>query len=136
MTKNTSPQKDHDSIFAKIIRREIPASIQYEDDTFIVIDDIEPMAPVHVLIIPKEPHVTLEDVSVDDKDFHAQILLIARKVAAQLKISDNYKVFMNVGRRVQAVHHVHMHLLGGWEASKTTEQLDKDTKQAIDKSTK
>lgn len=135
MTKDPTTNSQ-DSIFTKIIRREIPATIHYEDDDFIAIDDINPMAPYHILIIPKKPYVTLEDVPTNDDQFHAQILLLARKVAAQLGIADNYKIFMNVGRRVQAVHHVHMHLLGGWDASKSTEQLDADTKKAIDKSTK
>lgn len=103
------------TIFSKIIDREIPASIRYEDDEFIAIDDINPQAPVHVLVIPKHPHPTLEDIPTSDADFHAQILLTGRKVANEVGIADNYKLFMNVGRRVQEVYHIHLHVLGGWE---------------------
>lgn len=103
------------SIFTKIIRKEIPASIVYEDDDFIAINDIHPKAPVHVLVIPKQEIPTLEDVSADDEHFHAQLLLTGRKVAKILGISDNYKLVMNVGLQMQLVHHIHLHVLGGWK---------------------
>lgn len=113
-----------DSLFTKIINQELPANIRYEDDDFIVIDDISPAAPVHVLIIPKKPFETLEEVSKEDISLHAGLLLTARKMAEQLGISENYKLFMNIGKVVQAVHHIHLHLLGGWDKSTTREELD------------
>lgn len=114
------------SIFTKIINREIPATIHYEDEEFIAIDDIHPAAPVHVLIIPKAELATLELVDLADEKFHARLLMTARKVAQQLGIAENYKLMMNVGRQVQQVHHIHLHLLGGWDKDKTVEELDKE----------
>jgi histidine triad (HIT) family protein len=113
-----------DSIFTKIIKREIPAKIRFEDDDFIVIDDLYPKAPVHVLIIPKIAYESLEAVPSDDHDFHHKLLAVARQVAKQLGISDNYKLFMNVGKQVQDVHHLHLHLMGGYskEQSQVTFQ--------------
>jgi histidine triad (HIT) family protein len=103
-----------ESIFTKIINREIPATIEYEDDDFIAIKDINPKAPVHILIIPKHPYRTLEEVAISDQQFHAKLLLVARTVAQKVGIAKNYKLFMNVGEGVQEVHHVHLHLTGGW----------------------
>jgi histidine triad (HIT) family protein len=102
------------SIFTKIINREIPAKICYEDEQFIAFHDISPKAPVHVLLVPKKEYATLEDVSIDDTTFHAQLLTTARKVAQQLGIQENYKIFMNIGRNMQEVYHVHLHIMGGW----------------------
>ena len=116
-----------DTIFTKIINREIPAKIEYEDEQFIAIHDIHPAAPVHVLIIPKMALKTLEKVNIEDEQFHAQLLMTARKVANKLGISENYKLMMNVGPQVQAVHHVHLHLLGGWDHKKSIEELDKES---------
>lgn len=101
------------SIFSKIINREIPATIQYEDDDFIAINDIHPVAPVHVLLIPKKDWQTLEDVAPED-EFHGKFLQAARKVVKKLGIQDNYKLMMNVGKQVQQVQHIHMHIMGGW----------------------
>ena len=123
-----------DSIFTKIIQREIPATIRYEDDAFIAIDDISPKAPVHVLIIPKKPHQTLEAVDPSDTEFHAQILLVARKVAKKMNIAENYKLFMNVGERVQEVHHIHLHLTGGWQQEKTIDEIEDEAATLINAS--
>lgn len=103
-----------DSIFTKIIKHEVPATIRYEDNEFIAFDDIHPHAPVHVLVVPKVQYATLEEVPDSDHEFHAKLLLVGRKVAKQLGIGDNYRFAMNVGFDVQAVHHVHLHVLGGW----------------------
>src|SRR5258708_2413375 len=103
-----------DSIFTQIINRQIPATIVYEDDQFIAFKDIHPKAPVHVLLVTKEPYLSLEKVPSEDSELHAQILQTARKVAKQLGISANYKIAMNVGPEVQAVQHLHLHLMGGW----------------------
>lgn len=107
-----------DSVFSKIIRKEIPATIRFEDEDFIVINDLYPKAPVHVLIIPKQPYTTLEEVAFDDDVFYAKLLKTARQVAKNLGIADNYKLFMNVGKQVQDVHHVHLHLMGGYAGGK------------------
>lgn len=104
-----------DSVFDRIIRRELPAKIRFEDDDFIVIDDLYPKAPVHVLIIPKQAYATLEDVALDDDAFYAKLLKTARQVASDLGIAANYKLFMNVGLQVQDVPHLHLHLMGGYQ---------------------
>lgn len=120
-----------DSIFTKIINREIPATIQYEDDDFIAINDISPKAPVHVLVIPKKQYETLEMVDLDDASFHAKLLITVRKVAEKMNISDNYKIFMNVGKRVQQVHHIHVHVTGGWNQKKSIEDIENEAAALI-----
>lgn len=107
-----------DSIFSKIIKGEIPATIRFEDDDFIVINDLYPKAPVHVLIIPKHPYESLEQVEFNNDQFYVKLLKTARKVAKELGINDNYKLFMNVGKNVQDVHHLHLHLMGGYKGGK------------------
>lgn len=112
----------NDSIFTQIIKRQIPATIHFEDDDFIVIDDLYPKAPVHVLIIPKQPYQSLEAVDFADSEFYTKLLQTARRVAEQLGISDNYKLFMNVGEKVQAVQHLHLHLMGGYQTETTFQE--------------
>lgn len=109
-----------DSLFTKIIKREIPSTIRYEDDEFIAIDDIYPQAPVHVLVIPKAQIETLENVDMNQKEFHSQLMLVGRKVAKIMGISENYRLIMNVGKDVQAVHHIHLHVVGGWKDAAAT----------------
>lgn len=116
---------DNPSIFTKIIEREIPAEVHYEDDEFIAISDVHPLAPVHILLIPKHPYQTLEEVDAADTQFHARYLQLAREIAAKMGISENYKLMMNVGKQVQQVHHVHLHIMGGWDQTAKTEDLDK-----------
>ena len=108
-----------ESIFTKIINREVPAKIQYEDDDFIAFDDIKPSAPFDILIVLKEPYATLQDVPLEKTAAYAGLLKTARKVAEKVGISDNYRIVMNVGQDMQLVKHVHLHLMGGWP----TEQL-------------
>lgn len=120
-----------DSIFTKIINREIPATIQYEDDDFIAINDISPKAPVHVLVIPKKQYETLEMVDLADAAFHARLLITVRKVAKKMNISDNYKIFINVGKRVQQVHHIHVHVTGGWNQKKSIEDIENEAAALI-----
>lgn len=103
------------TVFSKVIDRELPATIHFENDEFIVIDSIDRKAPVHVLIIPKKAYANLEVVSYQDQDFHARLFLLCRQMAKKLKIVDNYKLHLNVGSQVQQVQHLHVHLLGGWK---------------------
>lgn len=119
------------SIFTKIINREIPSNIVYEDEHFIVIHDIKPIAPVHVLVITKQPYKTLEAVDINDITIHAGLLQTARKVAKELGIVDNYKIMMNIGEKVQLIHHIHLHLIGGWDTKKSTQELDAETAKAL-----
>ncbi|MCB9800689.1 MAG: HIT domain-containing protein [Pseudomonadales bacterium] len=119
------------SIFTKIIAREIPATIRYEDDEFIAIDDINPKAPVHILVIPKKPYSTLEEVSLEDVTFHANLLQTVRKVAAAAGIAENYKIFLNVGKRVQQVHHIHVHVTGGWDTKQSIKTIEDEAAKLI-----
>lgn len=111
------------SVFSKIIDRELPAKFRFEDDEFIVIDNIDPKAPIHVLIIPKKAYVTLEEVALSDNTFHARLLILCREMAKQLKIADNYQLHINVGDQVQQVPHLHIHLLGGWSSQAEAKPL-------------
>lgn len=107
------------TLFEKIIARELPAEIVYEDDEFIAFKDIRPAAPVHVLIVPKKAYPTLEAISLDDP-LQLRLLQLTRKLAKKLNISDNYKIHLNVGDKVQAVPHLHLHLLGGFDKETPT----------------
>ncbi|PIR58874.1 MAG: histidine triad nucleotide-binding protein [Candidatus Pacebacteria bacterium CG10_big_fil_rev_8_21_14_0_10_56_10] len=122
------------TIFSKIVDGELPATVHYQDDDFMVIDDIQPAAPVHLLIISKRPYASLEEVPLDRVGFHSRLLQLARQMAAKLGIADNYKLVMNVGRQVQQVQHLHLHLLGGWRAKKTARQLDQETEAFVNRS--
>lgn len=106
------------TIFSKIIDREVPSTILYEDNDFIVIKDINPRAPIHFLVITKQPYPSLEAVEPDNDLIYAGLLKIARRVAAEQGIADNYKLIMNVGKKLQLVHHIHLHVLGGWSDAK------------------
>jgi len=116
-------------LFCKINQREIPGQIHYEDEHWLAFDDKYPVAPIHVLLVPKTHIVTLEEV--DDLNFYLELINTAKKIASQLGISDNYKLFMNVGLKVQAIHHLHLHIYGGWGEEKLAEQLDKESRKLI-----
>ena len=115
------------SIFTKIINRDLPADIKYEDDDFIVIASIKPVAPVHLLIIPKQPIKRLQDVAMTNHQFHATLIELARKMADAHGIADNFQLHMNCGSQVQQVHHLHLHLVGGWNHEMTTAEIDRQT---------
>ncbi|MEM1280876.1 MAG: histidine triad nucleotide-binding protein [Cyanobacteria bacterium P01_H01_bin.152] len=104
-----------DTIFGKIIRREIPADIVYEDDLCLAFRDITPQAPTHVLVIPKKPIPKLADASAEDKELLGHMLLAVKSLAEQLGIAEEgYRVVINTGTDGgQTVFHLHMHLLGG-----------------------
>lgn len=100
------------TIFTKIINREIPSSIIYEDDMVIVIKDINPRAKTHLLIIPKKEIPTINDLKKEDTELIAHMFFIAQKVSSDLWISDGYKLQFNVWEKWwQEVMHIHMHLL-------------------------
>lgn len=103
------------SIFTKIINREIPASIVFETDDIIVINDISPKAPVHILIIPKKQIATINDIADEDIPLMGKIIATAKQVAIQLGIADDgYRLVMNCNDfGGQTVWHLHCHMLGG-----------------------
>ena len=102
------------TIFQRIIDREIPAKIAYEDDLCLAFHDVNPQAPVHVLVIPKKPVASLADLSPGDQDLAGHLLLVVRKLAEQLRLSGGYRVVANCGPDAgQTVDHLHLHLIGG-----------------------
>ena len=102
-----------ETIFSKIIARQIPAKIQYEDDRYLVIHDIQPAAPVHLLVIPKKPIATLNDLQPGDADLVGGAFLIAKNVMRDMGHTD-YRCVFNCGPGAQqSVFHVHLHVLAG-----------------------
>jgi histidine triad (HIT) family protein len=105
-----------DCIFCKIISRELPSKIEYEDEGLIVFQNINPVAPVHVLIVPKKHLVNLSEVSDSDKEILGKILLVAKEVSDKLGISKAFRVTVANGKDAgQSVFHLHFHLTGGWK---------------------
>jgi histidine triad (HIT) family protein len=104
-----------DSIFAKIIRRELPADIVYEDNLALAFRDKNPQAPVHILVIPKQAIAKLSDAESKDHALMGHLLLTAKRVAEQEGLSeDGYRVVINNGPNGgQTVYHLHLHILGG-----------------------
>jgi len=102
------------TIFAKIIAREIPAEIIYEDEICIAFRDIAPKAPTHVLIIPKKPIASLADLTDEDQAIVGRCVVVASVVARQELLSDGYRLIVNCGSDGgQEVPHLHFHLMGG-----------------------
>ena len=103
------------TIFEKIIDREIPADIVYEDGSVIAFNDIEPQSPVHVLIVPKKPIPTVNDIEEDDEQVLGHLFTIAAKLAKEKGIDEGgYRLTVNCNADGgQVVFHLHMHLMGG-----------------------
>jgi histidine triad (HIT) family protein len=103
------------TIFSKIINKEIPADIVYEDDDVLAFNDIDPKAPVHILIIPKKEIATLNDIMPDDAELIGKIIIAAKNIAKEKGLdSDGYRLVMNCNEDGgQTVFHIHCHLMGG-----------------------
>lgn len=104
-----------DTVFGKIIRKEIPANIVYEDDLSLAFHDVSPQAPVHVLVIPKKAISSLEAASKEEAPLLGHLQWVAQQVARQLGIHESgYRVVTNIGSDGgQSVPHIHYHVLGG-----------------------
>lgn len=104
-----------DTIFGKIIRKEIPADIVYEDDEIIAFNDIAPQAPIHILIIPKKEIPTANDIQSEDAELIGKMFLVAKQIANEFKVANSgYRLVINCNKDAgQAVYHLHLHLLGG-----------------------
>jgi histidine triad (HIT) family protein len=103
-----------DNIFQKIAEKKLPARIVYEDPYCIAFHDINPQAPVHVLIIPRKVIRTHADVTETDRDLLGHLHLVAARLAVQLGLADGYRLVLNCGEQAgQSVPHLHLHLLGG-----------------------
>lgn len=103
-----------DTIFAKIIAGEIPAEMVYEDEHCIAINDINPQAPVHVLVIPRRAIEKLSDAVDDDQALLGHLMLAAGKIARQLGVADAFRLIVNNGAGAgQTVFHLHLHIIAG-----------------------
>lgn len=103
-----------DTIFQKIIDKEIPAEIVYEDEQCLAFKDIEPQAPVHILIIPKISIAKVIDATEEDELLLGHMIIIANKIAKEQNIADGYQLVINNGAKGgQSVFHLHLHLIGG-----------------------
>ena len=104
-----------ETIFTKIINREIPADIVYEDEISLAFRDINPQAPIHLLIIPKKEIATINDIEEGDRELVGHLYWVAAKLAKELGFSeDGYRAVMNCGENAgQSVFHIHLHLLAG-----------------------
>jgi len=103
-----------ETIFSKIIRKEIPANIVYEDDLTIAFTDVNPQAPVHILLIPKKPIPQLSAAQSEDHALMGHLLLTAKRVAEQAGLENGYRLVINNGDDGgQTVYHLHLHILGG-----------------------
>ena len=102
------------TIFQKIIDREVPSKILFEDDKCIVIEDIAPKAPTHLLVIPKKPIKKLSEVKLDDKNLLGHLMIVISKITKELNIEDAFNIIINNGEEAgQTVFHLHIHILAG-----------------------
>ncbi|HUR40240.1 MAG TPA: histidine triad nucleotide-binding protein [Verrucomicrobiae bacterium] len=102
------------TLFEKIIDKEIPATIIYEDEHCVAFKDIQPAAPTHVLLVPRKVLPKLSDAGPDDQALLGHLLLTANKVAAQLGVGDAFRLTINNGAGAgQSVFHLHLHIIGG-----------------------
>lgn len=110
-----------ETVFTKIINRELPANIVYEDDEIIAFDDINPQAPIHILIVPKKVIPTINDITTEDLELLGKIIFVAKNIAKEKNIAESgYRLVFNCNKDGgQAVYHIHCHLIGGkklkWE---------------------
>jgi len=104
-----------DCIFCKIVQKDIPAELVFENETILAFKDIQPLAPVHILIIPKKHVADLNDLERFDLPLMSEIYAVVPKLAKQFEIDQTgYRVFINCGPDAgQEVHHLHVHLIGG-----------------------
>lgn len=103
-----------DCLFCKIIEKKIPAKIEFEDEKMLVIRDINPQAPHHLLVIPKRHVAKIMDATAADKELFGEMVLCAKNVAKRLGVEEGFRLVFNNGEKAgQSVFHIHLHLLGG-----------------------
>lgn len=112
-----------DCLFCKITKKELKSDIVYEDDLVVVFKDINPRAPIHLLVVPKEHIGSINELEPKHQEIISQMILVAKKVAQQLSFADKgYKLIFNVGRDGgQVVDHIHLHILSGGYARSLAE---------------
>ncbi len=102
------------TLFEKIADREIPADIVFEDDLCFAFRDINPQAPTHILIVPRKPIPTLDDIAETDEQIVGHLFRVASRLAKQEKLGNGYRTVFNCGEDAgQTVFHIHLHLMGG-----------------------
>lgn len=102
------------TIFGKIIRGELPAEKVFENERIVAIKDINPAAPVHILIMPKKEISSLQAVTTEDLALIGEMVTVAQMLAARYGVSDGYRLLTNIGETAgQSIHHLHFHLIGG-----------------------
>lgn len=107
-----------DCLFCKIVNGEIPSTKVYEDDYLYAFNDINPQAPVHVLIIPKKHIDSAADITEENADLVAKVFVAAAKIAKDLNLENGFRIVTNSGEfGCQSVHHIHFHLLSGKQLS-------------------
>ena len=105
-----------ETIFQKIIDKELPADIVYEDESCLAFKDINPVAPIHILIIPKKRIDKISDSNTEDKELLGHLFLVAGNIARDLSIEDAFRLVVNNGAGAQqTVFHLHIHLIAGRE---------------------
>jgi histidine triad (HIT) family protein len=104
-----------DCLFCKIFAREIPAREVYRDDDVVAFEDIQPVAPIHVLVIPRQHIPTIHDLGAEDAEVIPKLIGVANRIADERKVvRDGYRLVFNSGPQAgQSVYHVHLHLLAG-----------------------
>lgn len=103
-----------DCLFCKIVAKQIPAKLVYEDADLFAFEDIHPQAPTHILICPRKHFASLDEASVEDQAILGKTLLVAGQLAKERNLLDGYRTIFNNGRGAgQSVFHLHLHLLGG-----------------------
>lgn len=112
-----------DCIFCKIVKKEVPAKIEFENDKLVVFQNIKPLAPVHVLVIPKKHIAKFSEISEEDQNLMGEILLTIKKIAEKLGIKDAFRIAVANGENAgQSVFHLHFHLTGGWKEKYNREE--------------
>uniref|UniRef100_A0AAY4B4L7 HIT domain-containing protein n=1 Tax=Denticeps clupeoides TaxID=299321 RepID=A0AAY4B4L7_9TELE len=114
IAKAQSAKPGGDTIFGKIIRKEIPANILYEDDQCLAFHDVAPQAPTHFLVVPKKTISQLSKAEEEDCSLLGHLMIVAKKCADQVGLPNGYRLVVNEGPDGgQSVYHVHIHVLGG-----------------------
>ena len=107
-------------IFCKITKKELPAKIEYEDEEIVAFDDINPKAPVHILIVPKKHIESVNTLAINDAFLIGQMVIVAQKLAKEKRIDQSgFRLIINTGKNSgQIVDHIHLHLIGGQTLSR------------------
>lgn len=117
----------NDCVFCKIVKGEIPSKKEYEDKDVLAFDDINPVAPTHVLVIPKKHIKNLASAVPKDQAVLGRMQTVVSKLSKELGIDRAFRLIMANGEGAgQSVHHLHYHLIGGWKETQTEEDFKKD----------